>query len=114
MRGPNLGPIWVGKGRGLEVSEELELEFVEARGLLANGHPADTPVLVVENCSRSDERILRVQLRDLEAGLAQCSGPVLMMIGAAMAQRDTTLHHKAVDTTTSTDQHADSPPPAMA
>ena len=58
-----------------------------ARGLLANGHPLDTPVIVVENCSRADERILRLHLRDLEAGLAQCSGPVLMMIGAAMAER---------------------------
>lgn len=58
-----------------------------ARGLLTNGHPLDTPVIVVENCSRADERILRLQLRDLEAGLAQCSGPVLMMIGAAMAER---------------------------
>ena len=58
-----------------------------ARGLLANGHPLDTPVIVVENCSRVDERILRVHLRDLEVGLAQCSGPILMMIGAAMAER---------------------------
>ena len=59
-----------------------------ARALLANGHAPDTPVIVVENCSRTDERILRLQLIDLEAGLTQCSGPVLMMIGAAMAARD--------------------------
>lgn len=58
-----------------------------ARGLMANGHAPHTPVIVVENCSRVDERILRLQLRDLEAGLAQCSGPVLMMIGAAMSPR---------------------------
>ncbi|MEC5217301.1 uroporphyrin-III C-methyltransferase [Actimicrobium sp. GrIS 1.19] len=58
-----------------------------ARGLLALGHAADTPVLVVENCSRADERIFRLQLSDLEAGLAACTGPVLMMIGAAMAAR---------------------------
>ncbi|GAA4027128.1 uroporphyrinogen-III C-methyltransferase [Actimicrobium antarcticum] len=61
-----------------------------ARHLLALGHPADTPVLVVENCSRADEHILRLPLSQLEAGLAQCSGPVLMMIGAAMAARDLT------------------------
>lgn len=59
-----------------------------ARALLANGYAADTPVLVVENCSRANERILRLRLADLEAGLAMCSGPVLMMIGAAMAARD--------------------------
>jgi uroporphyrin-III C-methyltransferase len=65
-----------------------------ARGLLTNGYPLDTPVIVVENCSRADERILRLHLRDLEAGLAECSGPVLMMIGAAMAER-----HLETDTT---------------
>ena len=58
-----------------------------ARALLAEGYAADTPVIVVENCSRADERILRLALIDLETGLAQCSGPVLMMIGAAMALR---------------------------
>ena len=87
-----------------------------ARGLLANGHPADTPVLVVENCSRADERILRVQLRDLEAGLAECSGPVLMMIGAAMLQRE--IINPATQSTASSPisplQHADSTPPAVA
>jgi uroporphyrin-III C-methyltransferase len=62
-----------------------------ARALLASGHAADTPVLVVENCSRADERILRLRLADLEAGLAVCSGPVLMMIGAAMAPRDVSI-----------------------
>ena len=59
-----------------------------ARALLANGYAADTPVLIVENCSRTDERILRLKLADLETGLAVCSGPVLMMIGAAMAARE--------------------------
>lgn len=59
-----------------------------ARTLLANGYSTETPVMVVENCSRIDERILRLRLVDLEVGLAQCSGPVLMMIGAAMAQRE--------------------------
>lgn len=59
-----------------------------ARSLLALGHSADTPVLVVENCSRPDERILRLRLGDLERGVADCAGPVLMMIGAAMAARE--------------------------
>ena len=58
-----------------------------ARALLAKGYASTTPVLVVESCSRPEERILRLQLGDLEAGLAQCAGPVLMMIGAAMAAR---------------------------
>lgn len=59
-----------------------------AQRLLANGHPPTLPVVVIENCSRADERILRLQLGDLEKGLAQCHGPVLVMIGAAMAARE--------------------------
>jgi len=41
----------------------------------------------VENCSRPDERILRLQLNQLKRGLAQCQGPVLVMIGEALAAR---------------------------
>ncbi|HYD95174.1 MAG TPA: uroporphyrinogen-III C-methyltransferase [Noviherbaspirillum sp.] len=59
-----------------------------ARKLLAQGRPASHPVLVIENCSRADERILRLQLGELENGLAGCEGPVLVMIGEAMAPRD--------------------------
>jgi uroporphyrin-III C-methyltransferase len=59
-----------------------------ARRLLELGHPADTPVVVVENCSRPDERIHHLRLAGLEAGLQACSGPVLVMIGPALANRD--------------------------
>jgi uroporphyrin-III C-methyltransferase len=58
-----------------------------ARRLLSQGRAASTPVVVVENCSRENERILRLQLSDLEQGLSQCHGPVLVMIGEAMAAR---------------------------
>lgn len=58
-----------------------------AQKLLAQGRPATLPVVVIENCSRADERILRLQLGDLEKGLAQSHGPVLVMIGEAMAKR---------------------------
>lgn len=58
-----------------------------AKRLLAAGHTTDTPVIVVENCSRSNERILHLQLADMEHGLAACTGPVLVMIGAALAPR---------------------------
>jgi uroporphyrin-III C-methyltransferase len=43
--------------------------------------------VVVENCSRDDQRILRVQLGELEQGLADFHGPVLMMVGEALAPR---------------------------
>ncbi len=58
-----------------------------ARRLLALGHAPETPVIVVENCSREDERIRHLQLSGLEQGLTECSGPVLVMIGPALAPR---------------------------
>jgi siroheme synthase len=42
---------------------------------------------VVENCSRSDEKVQLLKLGELENGLAGRSGPVLVMIGAAFAPR---------------------------
>ncbi|MBS0308027.1 MAG: uroporphyrinogen-III C-methyltransferase [Proteobacteria bacterium] len=58
-----------------------------AQALLARGESPDLPVVVVENCSRVDERIVRLRLAELEQGLAGCSGPVLVMIGKALAER---------------------------
>jgi uroporphyrin-III C-methyltransferase len=58
-----------------------------ARWLLSQGHAADTPVVIVENCSRPDEHILHLRLGELEHGLAERSGPVLVMIGQALARR---------------------------
>ncbi|GAB3543885.1 uroporphyrinogen-III C-methyltransferase [Noviherbaspirillum agri] len=59
-----------------------------AQKLLVQGRPATLPVVVIENCSRANERVQRLQLGELERGLAECQGPVLVMIGAAMAPRD--------------------------
>ncbi|MFL9924870.1 uroporphyrinogen-III C-methyltransferase [Herbaspirillum lusitanum] len=59
-----------------------------ARRLLQLGYAPTTPVVVVENCSRENEHILHLQLSGLEQGLIQCSGPVLVMIGEALAGRD--------------------------
>ncbi len=58
-----------------------------AQRLLAQGRSPDLPVLVVENCSRSNQRIVRLKLSELEKGLSQFSGPVLVMIGEAFAAR---------------------------
>lgn len=58
-----------------------------AHRLLAQGRSAATPVIIVENCSRANERIVRMRLGDLGAGLATSSGPVLVMIGEALAPR---------------------------
>jgi uroporphyrin-III C-methyltransferase len=69
-----------------------------ARKMLALGRPPQLPVIVIENCSLEDERILRLQLGELEHGLADCHGPVLVMIGEAMAKRD--VRAASSDTTT--------------
>lgn len=58
-----------------------------AQKLLEQGRSPATPVVVVENCSRDNEHVLRLQLSELERGLAECQGPVLVMIGEALAPR---------------------------
>jgi uroporphyrin-III C-methyltransferase len=58
-----------------------------AEQLLAQGRPGTTPVLVIENCSRPDQRIARIDLTRLALGLGAAQGPVLVMLGEAMAQR---------------------------
>jgi uroporphyrin-III C-methyltransferase len=58
-----------------------------AERLLAEGRRSDLPVVVVENCSRADQRVLRLTLADLAHGLDVAHGPVLVMIGEAMAPR---------------------------
>jgi uroporphyrin-III C-methyltransferase len=59
-----------------------------AERLLAEGRRPDLPVVVVENCSRPDERILRLTLSTLAHGLEIAHGPVLVMIGEAMQRRE--------------------------
>jgi len=59
-----------------------------AERLLAEGRRSDLPVVVVENCSRADQRVRRLTLAELAHGLDVAHGPVLVMIGEAMASRD--------------------------
>ena len=58
-----------------------------AQRMLEQGRRADTPVVVIENCSRPDQRIFRLTLATLAHGLGQARGPVLVMLGDAMKQR---------------------------
>jgi uroporphyrin-III C-methyltransferase len=58
-----------------------------AERLLAEGRRSDLPVVVVENCSRPDQRILRLTLSGLAHGLEMAHGPVLVMIGEALQRR---------------------------
>jgi uroporphyrin-III C-methyltransferase len=59
-----------------------------AERLLAQGRRNDTPVVVIENCSRENERITRITLAELAKGLGQAGGPVLVMIGEALRMRE--------------------------
>ncbi|MCC6072719.1 uroporphyrinogen-III C-methyltransferase [Massilia sp. GCM10020059] len=58
-----------------------------AQRLLAQGRRPDTPVVVIENCSRPDQRIFRLTIETLARGLGEAHGPVLVMLGDAMHQR---------------------------
>jgi uroporphyrin-III C-methyltransferase len=58
-----------------------------AERLLALGRRPELPVVVIENCSRPDQRILRLRLADLAHGLETAHGPVLVMIGEALQRR---------------------------
>jgi uroporphyrin-III C-methyltransferase len=64
--------------------------IITSQKLLEQGRSPDLPVVIVENCSRDNQRILRMTLRELEQGLGNCEGPVLVMIGHALAERSIT------------------------
>jgi len=64
-----------------------------AERLMAEGRRSDLPVVVVENCSRPDQRILRLTLATLAHGLEMAHGPMLVMIGEALQRRE----HQAPD-----------------
>lgn len=61
--------------------------LMTAQRMLASGHPASLPVVVIENCSRLDERFQHMTLAELAQGLPACDGPVLVMMGEAMRTR---------------------------
>lgn len=65
--------------------------MVTAQKLLEQGRSPDLPVVIVENCSLQNQKIVRMNLRELERGLQRglqnTQGPVLVMIGEALAAR---------------------------
>jgi len=62
--------------------------IVTAQRMLDQGRRPDTPVVVIENCSRPDQRIVRLTLATLAHGLGPSHGPVLVMLGDAMKMRE--------------------------
>lgn len=61
--------------------------LLTAQRMLAAGHPATLPIIVIENCSRASESWQHMTLADLAQGLSACEGPVLVMMGEAMRSR---------------------------
>ncbi len=58
-----------------------------AQRLLEHHAPLKTPVIVIENCSRVNQKIFRMTLQELAQGLNDLHGPVLLMVGEAMRIR---------------------------
>lgn len=63
-----------------------------AQRLLDQGRRPGTPVVVIENCSRPDQRIFRLTIETLARGLGAGHGPVLVMLGDAMHRRAHQAH----------------------
>jgi uroporphyrin-III C-methyltransferase len=72
-----------------------------AQRLLAQGRRPGTPVVVIENCSRPGQRILRLTLATLARGLGEAHGPVLVMLGDALTMRP---HQHADDSAAGADR----------
>ena len=58
-----------------------------AQRLLDQGRSPNLPVVIVENCSLPNQRVHHTDLRSLKQGLPAATGPVLVMIGEALAMR---------------------------
>ncbi len=61
--------------------------LLTAQRMLAAGHPPSLPIVIIENCSRTNEHWKHMTLAELALGLPACEGPVLVMMGEAMRAR---------------------------
>lgn len=80
---------WRGLARGKEVAAiymgKKSARFIQGR-LMMHGAPGDTPVTLVENVSRSDERIIAATLATLPEAAASADGPAVILFGLAPRQ----------------------------
>ncbi len=67
--------------------------FVQGR-LMMHGADPDTPISVIENASRPDQRTLTTRLGDLAEDLADAAlvGPALILYGLAPRKAETIVH----------------------
>jgi uroporphyrin-III C-methyltransferase len=77
---------WRGLARKGEVAAiymaKKSARFIQGR-LMMHGAAVDTPVTLVENVSRADQRVLPATLATLPEAAAQCDGPVVILFGLA-------------------------------
>jgi uroporphyrin-III C-methyltransferase len=77
---------WRGMARVGEVAAiymgRKSARFLQGR-LMMHGAAADTPVTIVENASRADQRVVAATLATLPEALADVSGPAVLLYGLA-------------------------------
>lgn len=87
---------WRGMARRGEVAAiymgKKSARFVQGR-LMMHGADGGTPVTVVENASRADERIVATTLALLPAALSDVAGPAVLLYGLAPRRATRTLAH---------------------
>ncbi len=85
---------WRGMARRGEVAAiymgKKSARFVQGR-LMMHGAASDTPVTIVENASRADERALATSLAALPEALGDISGPAVLLYGLAPRRAAATL-----------------------
>jgi siroheme synthase len=77
---------WRGLARAGEVAAiymgKKSARFIQGR-LMMHGAAGDTPVTLVENVSRADQRVLATTLSALPDTVALCDGPAIILYGLA-------------------------------
>ncbi len=77
---------WRGLARAGEVAAiymgKKSARFIQGR-LMMHGADGATPVTVVENVSRADQRVIGCQLSTLPSAIAQVDGPAVILYGLA-------------------------------
>lgn len=85
---------WRGLARTGEVAAiymgKKSARFVQGR-LMMHGASPDTPVTLVENVSRAEQRVLDTTLASLPDAAAQCDGPAVILYGLAPRAAATAL-----------------------
>ena len=76
--------IYMGKGTA---------RFIKGR-LMMHGADAETPITVVENVSRADQRTISTQLKHLPQAVRELDGPTVLLYGVALRIEPDKISHK--------------------